>query len=109
LVEHATENRSVAGSIPALGTITLPYHRMNAAAAPDAVSIRGVTKSFGGLRAVQDVSLHVAPGEFFSLLGPSGCGKTTLMRIIAGLEQPTAGSFSDLSGSSMFSATVIPL
>jgi putrescine transport system ATP-binding protein len=92
LVEHATENRSVAGSIPALGTITLPHHRMNAAAAPDAVSIRGVTKSFGGLRAVQDVSLHVAPGEFFSLLGPSGCGKTTLMRIIAGFETPETGS-----------------
>ena len=42
-------------------------------------------------RAVDDVSLTIAPGEFFFLLGPSGCGKTTLLRIIAGLIDPTAG------------------
>jgi putrescine transport system ATP-binding protein len=55
------------------------------------VSLRGVVKRFGGVLAVDDVSLDVAKGEFFSLLGPSGCGKTTLMRMIAGFEQPDAG------------------
>lgn len=55
------------------------------------VSIRNVSRVFDGAIAVNDVSLDVNEGEFFSLLGPSGCGKTTLLRIIAGFEQPTAG------------------
>jgi len=45
-----------------------------------------------GVRAVDDLSLSIADGEFFALLGPSGCGKTTLLRTIAGLEQPSAGT-----------------
>jgi ABC-type Fe3+/spermidine/putrescine transport system ATPase subunit len=58
---------------------------------PDA-ELRGVTKVFPqGTVAVDDVSLAVARGEFFSLLGPSGCGKTTTLRIVAGLEMPTSG------------------
>jgi spermidine/putrescine ABC transporter ATP-binding subunit len=56
-----------------------------------AVSVRGVSKSFGTVAAVRDVSLEVAPGEFLTLLGPSGCGKTTLLRMIAGLESPESG------------------
>jgi spermidine/putrescine ABC transporter ATP-binding subunit len=56
-----------------------------------AVSLRGVSKSFGTVAAVRDVSLEVAPGEFLTLLGPSGCGKTTLLRMIAGLESPESG------------------
>lgn len=55
------------------------------------VRLEGVTKRFGSLVAVQDVSLEITTGEFFSLLGPSGCGKTTLLRIIAGFESPDAG------------------
>jgi len=51
----------------------------------------GVSKSFGNLRAVDQVSLSVRKGEFFSLLGPSGCGKTTLLRILAGFENPDTG------------------
>jgi spermidine/putrescine transport system ATP-binding protein len=57
-----------------------------------AVSIRGLTKRFGALRALDDVGLEVEPGEFLTLLGPSGCGKTTLLRLIAGFEEPDLGS-----------------
>ena len=50
-----------------------------------------VTKRFGALTAVDDVSLSIAKGEFFSLLGPSGCGKTTLLRMLGGFERPDSG------------------
>ena len=56
-----------------------------------AISIDHVSRSFGTVRAVDDVSLEVADGEFFTLLGPSGCGKTTLLRTIAGFADLTAG------------------
>jgi spermidine/putrescine transport system ATP-binding protein len=56
------------------------------------VVIKGLSKSFGDFRALNDISLAIQGGEFFSLLGPSGCGKTTLLRIIAGFESPDAGS-----------------
>jgi spermidine/putrescine transport system ATP-binding protein len=50
-----------------------------------------LAKNFGPVRAVKDVSFEIPSGSFFSILGPSGCGKTTLMRMIAGFEDPTAG------------------
>ncbi len=53
--------------------------------------IEGVSKNFGSFTAVRDVSLSVAKGEIFSLLGGSGCGKTTLLRMLAGFEEPSAG------------------
>jgi len=56
------------------------------------LSIRDLTKSFGETRAVDSVSLDILPNEFFALLGPSGCGKTTLLRSIAGFEQPDSGT-----------------
>ncbi len=56
------------------------------------VELHGVSKRFGGVGAVEEVSLAIRRGELFSLLGPSGCGKTTLLRMIAGLERPSAGS-----------------
>ncbi|PWS38719.1 spermidine/putrescine ABC transporter ATP-binding protein [Falsiroseomonas bella] len=56
-----------------------------------AVSIRKVGKRFGNVAALDDVSLDIRRGEFFSLLGPSGCGKTTLLRSIGGFEAPTEG------------------
>ncbi len=55
------------------------------------VETRGITKTFGDVRAVDGIDLAAREGEFVVLLGPSGCGKTTLMRMIAGLEIPTAG------------------
>jgi putrescine transport system ATP-binding protein len=55
------------------------------------VEIRNVTKTFDGHYAVDDVSLNIYPGEFFSLLGASGCGKTTLLRLLAGFERPDSG------------------
>jgi len=55
------------------------------------LQIRHVNKFFGKVAALNDVSLDVREGEFLFLLGPSGCGKTTLLRIIAGLEEPSAG------------------
>ncbi len=55
------------------------------------MEIRGVTKTFGSQYAVDDVSLAIYPGEFFSLLGASGCGKTTLLRMLAGFERPNQG------------------
>jgi len=62
-----------------------------AAAATPVLSIEGVGKRYGDVVAVHEVSLEVGRGEFFSLLGPSGCGKTTMLRLIAGFEEPTSG------------------
>ncbi|QYK43452.1 MAG: ABC transporter ATP-binding protein [Paracoccaceae bacterium] len=56
------------------------------------ISVRGVNKSFGRVKAVQDVSIDIRQGEFFSLLGASGSGKTTLLRMIAGFEGVTSGT-----------------
>src|SRR2546422_67557 len=58
---------------------------------PVAIALESVSKRFGGIGAVDDVSFPIAEGEFFSLLGPSGCGKTTTLRMIAGFETPDEG------------------
>jgi spermidine/putrescine transport system ATP-binding protein len=58
---------------------------------PGQVQLVGLTKRFGEVVAVDDLSLEIRAGEFFSLLGPSGCGKTTTLRLVAGFEEPTAG------------------
>ncbi|MGA9748101.1 MAG: ATP-binding cassette domain-containing protein, partial [Nocardioides sp.] len=56
------------------------------------LELTGVTKKFGTFTAVDDLDLEVASGQFFALLGPSGCGKTTTLRMVAGLEEPSAGT-----------------
>ncbi|MBL8331251.1 MAG: polyamine ABC transporter ATP-binding protein [Rubrivivax sp.] len=69
---------------------------------PGFLRIEGVTKDFGGFKAVNNVSLDIAKGEIFALLGSSGCGKSTLLRMLAGFETPTSGRIvlagQDLSG-----------
>ncbi len=64
---------------------------MSAQPVPD-LQLLHLSKRYGGMLAVDDVSLDVAPGEFVTLLGPSGCGKTTLLKSIAGFLQPSEGS-----------------
>lgn len=71
------------------GVTELPVKTCNAEEVD--IEFHGVTKRFGEVVAVNDVSLSVRRGSFFSLLGPSGCGKTTSLRLIAGFDQPTSG------------------
>ena len=59
---------------------------------PIIVSIHGLSRSFGDVRAVAGVDLDIFEGEFITLLGPSGSGKTTVLRMIAGFEKPDAGT-----------------
>ncbi|WP_417750574.1 ABC transporter ATP-binding protein [Salinibaculum rarum] len=63
-----------------------------ALASNPALQLDGVTRRYGDTAAVDDLSLSVDEGEFFTLVGPSGCGKTTTLRLIAGFEEPTSGS-----------------
>jgi putative spermidine/putrescine transport system ATP-binding protein len=57
-----------------------------------AIEFKGVSRHYGTVRALDQVSFHVEEGEFFSMLGPSGSGKTTSLRLMAGFEQPSSGS-----------------
>jgi putative spermidine/putrescine transport system ATP-binding protein len=61
-------------------------------AAEQAVRLRGIRRVFGDVVAIENLDLDIATGEFFTLLGPSGSGKTTTLRVIAGFEQPDAGT-----------------
>ncbi len=68
-----------------------PSSRADASRAEVAIALRGLRKTFGPVTAVDGVDLEIAHGEFFSMLGPSGSGKTTVLRMIAGFENPTEG------------------
>ena len=69
----------------------MPEQQPTAIAADAIISLRRLSKHFGPVKAVDDISFDIRRGEFFSLLGPSGCGKTTLLRMLAGFEQPSEG------------------
>lgn len=68
------------------------------------VTIGAVSKSFGAFHALKSINLKIGKGEIIALLGPSGCGKTTLLRCIAGLEQPTSGEIA-IDGKLVYSGT----
>ncbi|MET0259022.1 MAG: ATP-binding cassette domain-containing protein, partial [Methylobacterium sp.] len=59
---------------------------------PDAVRMRGVSKHFGGVRALDGVDLDVRPGEVHALLGENGAGKSTILKILRGVQPPSAGT-----------------
>jgi len=71
--------------------IDLPTGREELAERETVLELDGVSKRYGDLPAVDDLSLSVRRGEFFTLLGPSGCGKTTTLRLLAGLDRPDDG------------------
>ena len=91
-----------AKSQKAIGGVRRSFAPWTDPSAVPLIRFESVTKRFGDFTAVDDVSLEVHQREFFSLLGPSGCGKTTLMRMLAGFEEPTAGRITlagkDLAG-----------
>ena len=57
------------------------------------ISLKGVTKNFDDQQVLRGIDLNIYENEFLTLLGPSGCGKTTILRIIAGFEEPSAENF----------------
>ncbi len=75
----------------ALGPIRRKFAPWDDPSAKAFIEFQAVTKRFGDFTAVDDLSLAIYEREFFALLGPSGCGKTTLMRMVAGFEEPSAG------------------
>jgi putrescine transport system ATP-binding protein len=85
------ESLSPAHAAPAIGAARRGFAPWNDPAAKPLIRFEGATKRFGGVAAVDGVTLDIFAGEFFCLLGPSGCGKTTLMRMLAGFEAPDAG------------------
>jgi putrescine transport system ATP-binding protein len=75
----------------AIGPVRRSFAPWNDPSARPFIEFRNVTKRFGDFTAVDNISLGIYEREFFALLGPSGCGKTTLMRMVAGFDEPTSG------------------
>jgi putrescine transport system ATP-binding protein len=78
--------------VAAVGSVRRSFAPWNDPASKPFIEFRHVTKRFADFVAVDDLSLVIYEREFFALLGPSGCGKTTLMRMVAGFEEPTEGA-----------------
>lgn len=85
------------GTIVAMSQTDTAFAQPGAKVPESAVSVRNVSKNYGPVEALKNLSLEFPRGELTSLLGPSGCGKTTLLKIIAGLLKPTAGEI-DVNG-----------
>jgi putrescine transport system permease protein len=81
----------LAKAATALGPVRRKFAPWNDPASKPFIEFRNVTKRFDDFTAVDNVTLSIYEREFFALLGPSGCGKTTMMRMVAGFEEPTAG------------------
>jgi ABC-type nitrate/sulfonate/bicarbonate transport system ATPase subunit len=71
------------------------------------LEMRGITKTFGPVTALEDLSAVIAPGEFVTVVGPSGCGKSTLFNIVAGLDEPDAGGALRFEGRSCHAAELL--
>src|SRR3954469_8456504 len=72
--------------------IEAPVKEPRTVSEPAGVALDGVTRRFGALTALEDVTLRAAPGEVVAVVGPSGCGKSTLLELVCGLQQPDAGA-----------------
>ncbi len=83
---------------------TLQNTRLDRNTAP-ALTLSGICRQFGTVRAVDDVSLDVQPGEIICLVGHSGCGKTSLLRIVAGIDAPDEGQLT-MSGKTLVSSSI---
>ena len=70
---------------------TRPQPEQTAATAADAIRVENISKSFGVVQALEEVSLHVRPGEVLGLIGDNGAGKSTLVKILTGFHKPDAG------------------
>ena len=71
------------------------------------ITIKDLTKEYNGLKAIDNISLHIKKGEFVSIIGPSGCGKSTLLRLISGLINPTKGEIKSKKASIVFQKPVL--
>ena len=91
LARLAGSYEGIPPSTAADGASTRLHSRLDGRRATVGIALEGVSKRYGKAAAVNDVSIAIGEGEFFSLLGPSGCGKTTTLRMIAGFEVPDEG------------------
>jgi branched-chain amino acid transport system permease protein len=89
--DAVTADRLASPAAPATAERPAPAARQVADATAPLLEVRGVSKQFGGVRAVRECSFDVAPGEIKAVIGPNGAGKTTLFNVISGFYAPTAG------------------